>query len=328
MQQQNNNVERIGTNCIAITLPWGDKLLSFQWKNVAYVKLANIAENLGIQYEKQLDKLKAHAALRDELLKVSPNDIGIADHFRESHRDREFWAISLKGMYSWLCGISASRIASNGNQEAAEKLIMYQRECMTVLENYWSYGVAYNIRFVIDNALTELHEKGVLDIQPVEDRDIQTAGLGMLYELLLESEVITEGHVQLEDHLHHSETKGLDPVIELIRMLPRPRNPGVLLVQRDAVRMLGMMEQSQASMYLRKAYVSNLLVLLANHIPGIREQVNILEGSDKTMVAESALWQVIGRYTRGFVESVFNRDELLDGDIHDMLQVAVSRLNK
>lgn len=86
-----------------------------------------VCEGIGLQWEAQLKRIKRHSVMSTcmSIMDIQvPGDI----------QSRGVITLPFDMLNGWLFGVEPNKVRS----EIRDKLIEYQRECFTVLHNYWA----------------------------------------------------------------------------------------------------------------------------------------------------------------------------------------------
>lgn len=111
----------------------GQELLSFHDGTQAHVAIKPICESLGIDWARQLQRIKADPVLSEGIgLKPIPSERGAQDTT----------TLPLDLLQGWLFKINPDRV----KPAARDRVLDYQRECYQVLHDYWFKGAAINPR--------------------------------------------------------------------------------------------------------------------------------------------------------------------------------------
>jgi hypothetical protein len=117
----------------AIAVPFHNQSLTAAIINdLPHVALKPICDNIGLQWEGQLQRIKRHPILSATMC--------MTHIVAEDGKLREMVMLPLKLLNGWLFGVDTNRV-KNGTRE---KLIEYQRECFDVLANHFmptQYGL-------------------------------------------------------------------------------------------------------------------------------------------------------------------------------------------
>jgi hypothetical protein len=108
----------------------GRQLLTIEDGGEIYVALRPVAEHLGLNWKKQLQKLKGKGGY----LKVLP--------LETSGGVQETSCIPLRRINGWLFSINPSRV----KPQYRDSIVAYQDECFEALFSYWHAGGAINPR--------------------------------------------------------------------------------------------------------------------------------------------------------------------------------------
>ena len=109
----------------------GDTLISIQDENEkVWVSLNRLCENLGIAFQSQSTKLKCDSRFTTNDIVTRGSDL----------KNRTFVCLPLDQLNGWLFTINPNKVKA----DLRDKLIRYQQECVQVLNDYWTKGVAVN----------------------------------------------------------------------------------------------------------------------------------------------------------------------------------------
>lgn len=97
----------------------------------AYVAMKPIAEGMGLQWEKQLQRIKEHPVLGSQL---SP----IRGVVAEDGKRREMMCLPEEALPFWMALVNANKV----RKDIRDKVIAYQREAYRVLHEAFAKGVA------------------------------------------------------------------------------------------------------------------------------------------------------------------------------------------
>ncbi|OOF40861.1 ATPase [Rodentibacter mrazii] len=107
----------------------GLDILVINHENKPYVPMKQIAENIGLVWHAQFERLQ-----RNEVLSQGIRVIRIPSNGGE----QDAVCLPLYYLNGWLFGVNPSRV----KPEIKDKLIEYQKDCYEVLWDYWTLGVA------------------------------------------------------------------------------------------------------------------------------------------------------------------------------------------
>ncbi|EPK4542392.1 phage antirepressor N-terminal domain-containing protein [Serratia marcescens] len=107
----------------------GQPIITAMAAGVAYVAMKQIAENIGLAWGSQQQKLMQN--------KEKYNYIDI-DMVANDGKNRLMGCIPLRKLNGWLFSINPAKVRA----DIRDKLIAYQEECFTVLHDYWTKGSA------------------------------------------------------------------------------------------------------------------------------------------------------------------------------------------
>lgn len=102
---------------------YGDQLEACQRDGKVWVSLRRLSDALGVNYAKQLDKLK----------NKSWATVSLGDMVAEDGKRRELTLVDLETVPMWLASIDEKRVA----ETVRPKLVRYQRECAKVLADHF-----------------------------------------------------------------------------------------------------------------------------------------------------------------------------------------------
>lgn len=108
---------------------FGSEILVINHNDKPYVPMKQIAENIGLAWHAQFERLQ-----RNEVLSQGIRVIRIPSNGGE----QDAVCLPLHYLNGWLFGVKISKV----KPELKEKLIHYQKECYEVLWDYWTTGVA------------------------------------------------------------------------------------------------------------------------------------------------------------------------------------------
>lgn len=95
------------------------------------IVVKDICEDIGIEYSRQVKRIKADESYESKLIKVQTRG-GL----------QEVFTIPLSKLNGWLFSINPNKV----KPEVKQKLIEYKKECFNVLNNYFNNGIAVNHR--------------------------------------------------------------------------------------------------------------------------------------------------------------------------------------
>ncbi|HGE8458725.1 TPA: phage antirepressor N-terminal domain-containing protein [Serratia marcescens] len=107
----------------------GQPIITAMAAGVAYVAMKQVAENIGLAWGSQQQKLLQN--------KEKYNYIDI-DMVANDGKKRLMGCIPLRKLNGWLFSINPAKVRA----DIRDKLIAYQEECFTVLHDYWTKGSA------------------------------------------------------------------------------------------------------------------------------------------------------------------------------------------
>ncbi|EPV3838590.1 phage antirepressor N-terminal domain-containing protein [Morganella morganii] len=110
-----------------------DKLYLIEHKSEPYVAMKHIVEGMGLDWKAQYRRLKQRFNIcMVEMTMQIPGD----------DQRRLVSCLALRKLPGWLMTINANKV----KPEVRDKVIQYQQECDDALYDYWTKGVAINIR--------------------------------------------------------------------------------------------------------------------------------------------------------------------------------------
>ena len=116
------------------------------------IVVKDICEAIGIEYSRQVKRIKADESFESKLIKVQTRG-GL----------QEVFTIPLSKLNGWLFSINPNKV----KPEVKQKLIEYKKECFNVLNNYFNQGIAINHR------ATENDLQKILDTLERQNQKIQ-----------------------------------------------------------------------------------------------------------------------------------------------------------
>ena len=120
---------------------YGDEIVSIQDETGRiWVPIIRPCENLGLHLETQRTKIQNDNSFSSTVKRLTAAD----------GKTYEMVCLPLEEVQGWLFSINPSRIK---DERKKARLILYRRECIKVLNDYWTKGVVINPRIV--NELTE-----------------------------------------------------------------------------------------------------------------------------------------------------------------------------
>lgn len=132
---------------------YGDVIHSFRDSeredSPVYVVIKPIAKSLGLNWDNQLEKLKADSRAEISMFEASTVNLKVPG----SNQIRQVTVIPLKYLPYYLATISTNHIP---DLERRRKVALYQKECSNALYDYWFKGIAVNTRELpsdIDSAI-------------------------------------------------------------------------------------------------------------------------------------------------------------------------------
>lgn len=319
-----SNVKELTESSVIITMPWGDEVLSFKHGGKIYVKIADVTRSLDIKQERQLERIKNHPVLALELLSITPTSIGIQDAFVPQNANREFWSITLRGLYGWLCSMNVDQLRAHGREDSANRLIAFQVESLDVLENYWAYGVAVNPRYVVTDALNKLHRENKLDLSCENDRDVLQEGLIHLCDIMEDYELLRTGvNTTLSSRDKRAVNEGSNIVLSIIRDLDCPSNPSAAVRRECILSFLNTMEKVPGSDILLRVLAQRFL---SYHIQQLDHQALSLRGMPLDASRQAMLhcvWNIVYDAVSNFCYDVF-REELTENiDLREFIAMTL-----
>lgn len=103
----------------------GNPILTFNDGQTIRVAMKPVCEGIGLQWEAQLKRIKRHSILAEGMSIMDiPSEGGI----------QLAVTLPLDMLNGWLFGVEPNKV----RPEIKDKLIEYQRECFTVLHDYWA----------------------------------------------------------------------------------------------------------------------------------------------------------------------------------------------
>lgn len=154
------------SNQIAAIPFHGQTVQSVEVDGKPTVAFKPMVENLGLDYSRQLKKLKGKSWATVSMI----NTVG-ADG-----KNREMSCIDLRTLTMWLATIDENRV----NEEARPLVVAYQNEVADAIESYWSNGGAINPR------ATE-HQKNALMFELRSQMELAQAAKGLIHDDFLEA---------------------------------------------------------------------------------------------------------------------------------------------
>lgn len=119
-------LEAVNTSSVQF---YGQPIITAMAAGVAYVAMKQVAENIGLAWGSQQQKLMQN---KDKF-----NYIDI-DMVANDGKKRLMGCIPLRKLNGWLFSINPAKVRA----DIRDKLISYQEECFTVLHDYWTKGEA------------------------------------------------------------------------------------------------------------------------------------------------------------------------------------------
>lgn len=113
----------------------GQPILTICEDGQHYVGMKAVCENIGLGWHGQWERINRHAVLKPT--------VRVIRTVAEDGKPRDMICLPLEYLNGWLFGVDVSRIK---DAAVRERLTQYQRECFTVLYNYWHNGKAENPR--------------------------------------------------------------------------------------------------------------------------------------------------------------------------------------
>lgn len=111
----------------------GQPILTICEDGQHYVGMKAVCENIGLGWHGQWERINRHAVLKPT--------VRVIRTVAEDGKPRDMVCLPLEYLNGWLFGVDVSRIK---DAAVRERLTQYQRECFTVLYNYWHSGKAEN----------------------------------------------------------------------------------------------------------------------------------------------------------------------------------------
>ncbi|MBB8904366.1 phage antirepressor Ant [Escherichia coli] len=111
----------------------GQQIITAMAAGVAYVAMKPIVENLGMSWSTQQTKL---------MKQISKFNCVHMNMVAADGKLRKLLCLPLKKLNGWLFSINPEKVRA----DIRDKLIQYQEECFTVLNDYWTKGKAENAR--------------------------------------------------------------------------------------------------------------------------------------------------------------------------------------
>lgn len=110
-----------------------DKLYLIEHKGEPYVAMKHIVEGMGLDWKAQYRRLKQrfNTCMVEMTMQIPGDD-----------QRRLVSCLALRKLPGWLMTINANKV----KPEIRDKVIQYQQECDDALYDYWTKGVAINIR--------------------------------------------------------------------------------------------------------------------------------------------------------------------------------------
>ncbi|KGM18169.1 phage antirepressor N-terminal domain-containing protein [Corynebacterium auriscanis] len=144
----------------------GQTVQSVQLDGKPTVALKPIVENLGVDYSRQLKKLKEKSWANLSAVSVVAGD----------GKSREMTCIDLRTLTMWLATIDENRVS----EEARPLVVAYQAEIADVIESYWAKGGAINPR-------ANEHQINALIFQARSQMELCQAAKGLIRDEHLEA---------------------------------------------------------------------------------------------------------------------------------------------
>lgn len=117
----------------------GMEILTIKEAIEIHVAMKDVCDGIGLDWVSQHKKISAHPVLGPALAISTMQVPG------DTQR-RDIATLPIKHIHGWLMTINPNRV----KESIREPLIDYQRECFSVLHNYWTKGVAINHRKVAE----------------------------------------------------------------------------------------------------------------------------------------------------------------------------------
>lgn len=108
-------------------------ITAFMHNDTPVVALKPICENMGLQWEAQLKRIKRHPVLNSTM--------SIMDMVAEDGKNREMICLPLSMLNGWLFGIDSNRV----KPEIKDTVIAYQEKCFKVLADHFGMGTPKRI---------------------------------------------------------------------------------------------------------------------------------------------------------------------------------------
>lgn len=154
------------SNQIAAIPFHGQTVQSVEVDGKPTVAFKPMVENLGLDYSRQLKKLKGKSWATVSMI----NTVG-ADG-----KNRDMTVIDVRTLTMWLATIDENRVS----EEARPLVVAYQNEVADAIESYWTQGGAINPR------ATE-HQKNALMFELRSQMELAQAAKGLIHDDFLEA---------------------------------------------------------------------------------------------------------------------------------------------
>lgn len=115
---------------------YGDQIISIRDEDgVIWVPIIRPCENLGLHLETQRTKIQDDPSFSSTLKRLTASD----------GKSYEMVCLPADELPGWLFTISPNRIK---DEDKRERLVLYRKECLRVLNDYWNIGLSINPRFI------------------------------------------------------------------------------------------------------------------------------------------------------------------------------------
>ena len=124
----------------------GNQILTVEKGDIQYVAMKPLCESIGLNWRAQYNRIKRHAFLIEGVVMMTtPSKGGM----------QETLMLPINFLQGWLFTVDANRV----NVEIRDQLIIYQKECFDVLNNYWKNKAVQPKTYDVSTAacLSELH---------------------------------------------------------------------------------------------------------------------------------------------------------------------------
>lgn len=239
-------------NIRAVKMPWGDTIFTFLWRGRPHVFAKDISDKLGLNWEMEERTITNSKTLEYAL--VSVQEIGL-----DSDDDNKYIAFNLENLHGYLFGIPEYQIE---DEHVQTLLVVYKRECMKVLDNYWRFGVAINPAFVLNNRCKQMADEGELSFEPQVDIEMYANFMRVITGALVQTCLPADNLKLAVEAADSAKLAGLNDVMAFIKVL-RPLSPASLQVHTTISRMLQAINDSNFCEYVSDhlaAYVCNQVV--------------------------------------------------------------------